>query len=87
LVERITPYQPAFQIRYQQILEWLKLHQPSLAYDKNVMAFIYQEILRQANMLAFNDSFRALAISTAVLIPLTLLFRRVSGTTIPTEIH
>jgi len=87
LVERITPYQPAFQIRYQQILEWLRLHQPSLAYDKNVMAFIYQEILRQASMLAFNDSFRALAISTAVLIPLTLLFRRRDSQSLPTEIH
>ena len=87
LVEKITPYQPAFQIRYQQILEWLRLHQPSLAYDKNVMAFIYQEILRQASMLAFNDSFRALAISTAVLIPLTLLFRRRGAPSMPIEIH
>jgi DHA2 family multidrug resistance protein len=87
LVEKITPYQPAFQIRYQQILEWLKLHQPSLAYDKNVMAFIYQEILRQASMLAFNDSFRALAISTAVLIPLTLLFRRRGASSLPMEVH
>jgi DHA2 family multidrug resistance protein len=87
LVEKITSYQPAFQIRYQQILEWLKMHQPSLAYDKNVMAFIYQEIIRQASMLAFNDSFRALAISTAVLIPLTLLFRRRSAPSMPIEIH
>jgi DHA2 family multidrug resistance protein len=87
LVEKITAYQPAFQIRYQQILEWLKMHQPSLAYDKNVMAFIYQEIIRQASMLAFNDSFRALAISTAVLIPLTLLFRRRSTPSMPIEIH
>ena len=87
LVERITPYQPAFQIHYQQILEWLRLHQPSLAYDKNVMAFIYQEILRQANMLAFNDSFRTLAISTAVLIPLTFLFRRRGAPSLPMEIH
>ncbi|MCG6918968.1 MAG: DHA2 family efflux MFS transporter permease subunit, partial [Deltaproteobacteria bacterium] len=87
LVENITPYHPAFQIRYQQILEWLKMHQPSLAYHKNVMAFIYQDILRQANMLAFNDSFRALAIATAFLVPLTLIFRRVSRPRVPTEVH
>lgn len=87
LVENITPYHPAFQIHYQQILEWLKMHQPSLAYHKNVMAFIYQDILRQANMLAFNDSFRALAIATAFLVPLTLIFRRVSRPRVPTEIH
>jgi DHA2 family multidrug resistance protein len=51
------------------------------------MAFIYQEILRQATMLAFNDSFRALAISTAVLIPLTFLFRRRGAPSLPMEIH
>jgi DHA2 family multidrug resistance protein len=87
LVESITPYQPAFQIRYQQILEWLRMHQPSLAYHKNVMAFIYQDILRQASMLAFNDSFRVLAIATAVLIPQTLIFRRRNAPSLPTEIH
>jgi DHA2 family multidrug resistance protein len=87
LVENITPYQPAFQIRYEQILEWLKLHQPSLAYHKGVMAFIYQDILRHASILAFNDSFRVLAIATAFLIPLTLLIRKASHPSVPTEIH
>jgi DHA2 family multidrug resistance protein len=87
LVENITPYEPAFQIRYQQILEWLKMHQPSLAYHKNVMALIYQDLLRHASILAFNDSFRVLAIATAFLIPLTLLIRKVSRPSMPTEIH
>jgi DHA2 family multidrug resistance protein len=87
LVENITPYQPAFQIRYEQILEWLKLHQPSLAYHKGVMAFIYQDILRHASILAFNDSFRVLAIATAFLVPLTLLIRKASRISLPTEIH
>ncbi len=31
LVERITPYQPAFQIKYQQILQWLQMHRAELA--------------------------------------------------------
>jgi DHA2 family multidrug resistance protein len=87
LVENITPYKPAFQIHYQQILEWLEMHQPSLAHHKNVMAFIYQDLLRQASMLAFNDSFRALAVATAVLIPLTLLFRRRGAHSLPVDLH
>jgi DHA2 family multidrug resistance protein len=87
LVENITPYQPAFQIRYEQILGWLKLHQPSLAYHKGVMAFIYQDILRHASILAFNDCFRVLAIATAFLVPLTLLIRKASRMSLPTEIH
>jgi len=87
LVEKITPYQTAFQIRYQQILEWLKMHQPSLASHKSVMAFIYRDLLRHASILAFNDSFRVLAIATAFLIPLTLLIRRRTTPSLPTEIH
>jgi DHA2 family multidrug resistance protein len=40
------------------------------------LAVLYQEILRQASMLSFNDTFYALAIATATLIPLTLLMRK-----------
>jgi DHA2 family multidrug resistance protein len=63
------------------------MHQPSLAYHKNVMAFMYQELLRQASMLTFKDSFRVLAVATAVLIPLTLLFRRRVAPSPPVDIH
>ncbi len=44
---------------------------PSAALDA-----IYREVLRQASMLAFNDTFRMLCMATALLIPITLLFRR-----------
>jgi hypothetical protein len=40
------------------------------------LAFLYQEVLRQASILSFNDTFYALSIATVILIPLTLLLRK-----------
>jgi len=38
-------------------------------------------VLRQAHMLAFNDTFWLLALATAALVPLTIFFRQKSKTT------
>jgi hypothetical protein len=43
------------------------------------LAEIYLRVLRQANMMAFNDTFRLLALATAALIPLTIFFRQKSS--------
>jgi DHA2 family multidrug resistance protein len=75
LVEKITPYNPTFQ-RYNELLQqWLAGHHPNLSFGQGPIALIYQEILRQAEMMAFNDTFWLLAWLTAALVPLTLLFR------------
>lgn len=88
LVENITPYQPAFQINYQQILLWLQRHHAELASSTNALALIYREVLRQASMLAFNDTFWLLACFTLALVPLTLLFRKTSPQTgLPDGVH
>ncbi len=75
LVERITPFDPAFQVSYQQLMAWLKAWHPEMASMNSALGLIYKEVVRQANMLAFNDAFWILACLTALLIPLTLLFR------------
>jgi len=88
LVERITPYQPAFQTKYQQVLQWLQMHRAELADPTTALALISREVLRQANMLAFNDTFWLLACFTAGLIPLTLLFRKTTeATSLPQGAH
>jgi DHA2 family multidrug resistance protein len=43
------------------------------------LAGVYREVMRQANMLAFNDVFWLFAWLTAVLVPLTLFMRRAKG--------
>ncbi|MBW1699960.1 MAG: DHA2 family efflux MFS transporter permease subunit [Deltaproteobacteria bacterium] len=80
LVENVNPYRPAFQIRSEQILGWLETHHAELANPTTVLAIIYRELLRQANMLAFNDTFYLLACLTALLVPLALFLRKERNT-------
>jgi DHA2 family multidrug resistance protein len=87
LVEKVTPYNASFQIRYEQLLEWLQMHRPDLANPTTTLALIYRELQRQASILAFNDTFWLLACATALLIPLTFLFRRIANTSVSTQIH
>jgi DHA2 family multidrug resistance protein len=87
LVEHVTPYNPAFQIRYEQILEWLRMQHADMANSTTVLALVYREVLRQANMLAFNDTFWILAWMTGALVPLALLFRRGAGGAPPGAAH
>lgn len=75
LVEHITPFDPEFQLRYAQIGEWLRQHHPELSDPLGVLAVIYQELLRQANMLAFNDAFWVLSWVTGGLVPFVLVFK------------
>ena len=84
LVEQITPYNPAFQNHYDQLSQWLQTHHPQLETSTTAFAVIYREVLRQAGMLAFNDTFWLFAWVTAFLVPLTLFFRR-SRATMPVE--
>jgi DHA2 family multidrug resistance protein len=79
LVENVTPYNPAFQIRFERILQWLQAYHADLASSNTALALIYREVLRQASILAFNDTFWILACMTASVIPLTLLFRKGKG--------
>ncbi len=74
--ERINPYNPAFQESYRRICEFLQMNHPEAPCPAGGLAFIYRDVLRQASMLSFNDTFYCLAIATAILIPVTFLLRR-----------
>ena len=79
LVENVTPYSQTFQTYYEQIREWLASHYPSASFGHGPLAAVYQEVLRQASMLAFNDSFWILSGITALLLPLALLLKKPEG--------
>jgi DHA2 family multidrug resistance protein len=78
LAEHVTPYHPSFQHYYHQIQQWLQIHQMPFAGSSTALGEIYQRVLRQAHMLAFNDTFWLLALATAALVPLTIFFRQQS---------
>ncbi len=81
--ERITPYNHAFQGYYQQICDFLRMNHPDAPCPTGGLAFIYRDVLRQASMLSFNDTFYILAAATAVLVPITFLLRRGRAAKLP----
>lgn len=76
LVERVTPFDTSFQVLSENLRRTL----PGSGYgaDAPVLGGIYREVLRQANMLAFNDIFWLFAWFTIFLVPLTFLMKRPS---------
>ena len=78
LSEKITPYNPAFRNAYSHAAGFMKMNHMASP-SKGGLSFIYGEVLRQASMLSFNDTFFVLSIATAILIPLTLFLRKDSS--------
>lgn len=75
LVENVTPFSTHFQVYMQRLKELLAGQFPTFTDSSRILAALYREVLRQANMLAFNDIFWIFAWFTALLVPLTLLMR------------
>ena len=79
LAENVTPYNPSYQHYYDRIQQFLQAHQQPVAGHSAVLDEIYQRVMRQASMLAFNDTFWLLALATAALVMLTFFFRQKSA--------
>ena len=76
LIGHISPYHPAFQFYYGQIPNWLHVQIPQLSTPSASLEAIYREVLRQASMLAFNDTFGMLFMATLMRVSVTPLSRR-----------
>jgi DHA2 family multidrug resistance protein len=83
LIERITPYSSALRDYGQQLQQMFPGQDPLAAKSPMALAGVYREVLRQANMLAFNDVFWLFAWLTAILVPLTVFMKRARGTPVP----
>lgn len=79
LAGHINPFSSLFRNMQAQIQQFLTLQDPAIASEKGSLLVIYHEVQRQAQMLAYNDSFWILAWMAAALIPLTILFKRPKG--------
>jgi DHA2 family multidrug resistance protein len=81
LSEHITPANPLFRDVYRQAEELLRSSNYSLETKTAALQMVYGQVLRQAHMIAYNETFLMLAVLTAVLLPIAL-FARGSGTAI-----
>jgi DHA2 family multidrug resistance protein len=76
MVSHLTPYDPAFQERLQQLQHSFG---SSATATQQAYAVIYGTVVRQANLLAFVDNFRLLTYVCLACIPLVFLLKRVRG--------
>jgi DHA2 family multidrug resistance protein len=77
LVEHLTPFDRNFQMAIPQISQMLQ-HRgviPPLQ-GQGSMGVIYNQLLRQASMLAFNDVYYLLSIMMMLILPLVLLMKK-----------
>lgn len=80
LVEHLTPYDSPFQSALQhgtQILQNRGFDGASSRYG--ALGAIYEQLLRQASMMSFNDAFHVISIIMICVLPLVLLMRRGKG--------
>jgi DHA2 family multidrug resistance protein len=77
LVEHLTPFDPSFQIAAQESTQILQ-HK---GFDSSVsqvggLRVIYNELLRQASMMSFNDTFYLTSMILIAILPLVFIIKR-----------
>jgi len=77
LIEHLTPFDRNFQLALPQISRILQGRGfvPSLR-NQGSWGLIYDQLLRQASMLSFNDAFYLLSIIMMLILPLVLLMKK-----------
>ena len=87
LVAHLTPYDPAFQQRWQQLRGAFSLQDGLLNGEQMANATIYGTLLKQARLLAFVDNFRSLGLLCLACIPLVFLFKKGKRGSGPASVH
>jgi DHA2 family multidrug resistance protein len=77
LIEHLTPFERNFQLALPQISRILQGRGfiPSLQ-NQESWGLIYNQLIRQASMLSFNDAFYLLSIIMMLILPLVLLMKK-----------
>ena len=80
LVEKLTPYDPSFFHMFQKSKDLLKHSLDAANYQLQAsIQMIYNMMSRQAMMLSFSDLFYMLSILNLLLMPLTFLLNKTTG--------
>jgi DHA2 family multidrug resistance protein len=80
LVEHLTPFDRNYQIASHQVTQMLQYSgiEPSMT-NQGGLGVIYGRFLKQASMMAFNDSFYMLSIFMVCILPLVFLMKKSKG--------
>jgi MFS transporter, DHA2 family, multidrug resistance protein len=77
LVSKLTPANPIYQLRLQELLRYLQTHFGAIEGLPKALGTIYGGLLKQSMLLAFVNDFRSLAVICALCIPLVFVFKNV----------
>jgi MFS transporter, DHA2 family, multidrug resistance protein len=86
MVSHLTPYDPAFQQRVQDLTGTLSSQTGSPA-SQQAYGAIYGTLVRQASVMSYIDNFRLLAFLCVICIPMVFLFARVKRGKAPVAMH
>ncbi|HEX8948277.1 MAG TPA: DHA2 family efflux MFS transporter permease subunit [Dissulfurispiraceae bacterium] len=80
LVDRLTPFNPSLQIASQQSARVLQ-HGGAEGIQSQYggLGIIYNQLIRQASMMSYNDAFWLISVIMICILPLVLLMRRGKG--------
>lgn len=88
LVQNVTAGNPAFEQRFQGMVQTLMAHGASLVdAQKGAMAMIDRSLMRQASMLAYNDAWLLILLSFLVVMPAVFLLRKPSARAAAVDMH
>jgi DHA2 family multidrug resistance protein len=87
LSAHLTPYDSPFRSAVERIGGGLAGHLAPGASTRAAYGMIYGELVKQANVLAFVDTFRLLAVMCFFCVPLVFLFKRVKAKKGPAAVH
>ena len=86
MVSHLTPYDPAFQQRMQDLTGTLS-SQTGTPASQQAYGAIYGTLVRQASVMSYIDNFRLLALLCVICIPMVFLFARVKRGKVPVAMH
>ncbi len=87
LVGRMTPYDPVYQQRLEQIRRALTPKVGPHQAAQQALGVLYRTLVAQATLLAFVDNFRLMTLLALCMMPLALLLRRVRARGAPGGAH
>ena len=77
LVSHLNPWNPDYQYRLQELQSFFQLHLGSAEAYRHTLGFLYNTLLKQAQLMAFVESFQMLVFISLVCIALSFLLKRV----------
>ena len=87
MVSHLTPYDPMFQQRMQQLTSAMAAQSDSVTGAQQAYGAVYGTLVKQATLMSYIDDFRLLAFLCVLCVPVVFLFKRVRAGKAAVSMH